>query len=183
LTVSSTTLLTATLALGGLLGFGLASRVLSRGADPFRMASWGALVGVPAFLAVIAAAPMQAPALFGLGAFLIGFGGGLFSHGTLTATMNLAPPEQTGLALGAWGAVQATVAGVAVAVGGITRDVVAAAATAQGMSPALGYNVVYAIEVLLMLATLVVFAPLLRRRAVPPLRVEAHVLEGDSATG
>ena len=38
LTVGATTRLTATLALGGLLGFGLASRVLSRGSDPFRMA-------------------------------------------------------------------------------------------------------------------------------------------------
>ena len=45
LTVGSTTKLTATLAVGGLFGFALASRVLSRGADPFRMACWGALVG------------------------------------------------------------------------------------------------------------------------------------------
>jgi BCD family chlorophyll transporter-like MFS transporter len=35
LTVSATTRLTATVAIGGLLGFGLASRVLTRGADPF----------------------------------------------------------------------------------------------------------------------------------------------------
>ena len=53
LTVGDTTKLTATLAVGGLFGFGLASRVLSRGADPFRMASFGALVGVPAFACVI----------------------------------------------------------------------------------------------------------------------------------
>ena len=50
LTVGETTKLTATLAIGGLFGFGLASRVLSRGFDPFRMASYGALVGIPAFL-------------------------------------------------------------------------------------------------------------------------------------
>ena len=49
LTVGDTTKLTATLAIGGLLGFGLASRVLSRGADPFTMASYGALIGIPAF--------------------------------------------------------------------------------------------------------------------------------------
>jgi BCD family chlorophyll transporter-like MFS transporter len=75
---------------------------------------------LPAFLAVSAAAPLQLPWLFALGVLLIGFGGGLFSHGTLTATMNLAPPQQAGLALGAWGAVQATAAGLAVATGGIT---------------------------------------------------------------
>ena len=63
LTVGDTTKLTATLAAGGLLGFGLASRVLSRGADPFRMASYGALVGIPAFVAVIASAPLSVPAV------------------------------------------------------------------------------------------------------------------------
>ena len=57
LSVGSTTLLTATLAFGSLIGFGLASKKLSRGADPFRMASIGALVGIPAFAAVIIAAP------------------------------------------------------------------------------------------------------------------------------
>ena len=34
-------------------------------------------------------------------------------------------PEQAGLALGAWGAVQASAAGIAVALGGIIRDVAA----------------------------------------------------------
>ena len=119
LSVGMTTRLTATLALGGLLGFSVASRVLSRGFDPFRMASYGALVGVPAFLAVILAAPLSSTLLFGFGTLLIGFGAGLFGHGTLTATMNRAPPSQRGLALGAWGAVQASAAGIAVAVGGI----------------------------------------------------------------
>ncbi len=55
LSVGATTKLTATLAMGGLIGFGLASRVLSRGFDPFKMAIYGAAVGIPAFLAVILA--------------------------------------------------------------------------------------------------------------------------------
>ena len=164
LSVSATTRLTATLALGGLLGFGLASRVLSRGADAFRMARYGAWLGLPAFLAVSAAAPLQWPWLFALGVLLIGFGGGLFSHGTLTATMNLAPPQQAGLALGAWGAVQATTAGAAVAVGGITRDLVSARAPSWGLGPETGYVVVYSIEIALLLATLAVMLPLVRQR-------------------
>ena len=110
LAVSRTTLLTAAMAAGGLIGFSLASYVLSRGFDAFRMASLGAMLGVPAFVLVILAAPLLSPVLFGLGTFLIGFGAGLFGHGTLTATMNHAPPDQRGLALGAWGAVQATAA-------------------------------------------------------------------------
>ena len=172
--VGATTQLTATLAIGGLLGFALASRVLGRGADPFRMASLGTLVGVPAFISVIAAAPLQMPALFGLGVWMIGFGGGLFAHGTLTATMNLAPPQQAGLALGAWGAVQATAAGVAVALGGVIRDVLAGLGRSDLVpalkAPASAYTAVYALEIMLLLATVVAMAPLLRRRntALPP---------------
>jgi BCD family chlorophyll transporter-like MFS transporter len=174
LSVSSTTRLTATLALGGLLGFGLASRVLGRGADSFRIARHGAAVGVPAFVAVIAAAPLGSPWLFALGVLLIGFGGGLFSHGTLTATMNLAPREQTGLALGAWGAVQATAAGLAVALGGLLRDaasgLVASGALATGASAAAGgYMLVYAIEIALLVATLMAATPLLRGASARPV--------------
>jgi BCD family chlorophyll transporter-like MFS transporter len=168
LPVGTTTKLTATLALGGLAGFALASRVLGRGFDPFRMASIGALVGVPAFLAVIFAAPLGSTALFALGTLMIGFGGGLFGHGTLTATMNLAPRDQTGLALGAWGAVQASAAGVAVAMGGIIRDVVSGQPAFAVLGPASGYTVVYGIEIVLMCATMVAMAPLLRRRGGSP---------------
>ncbi len=168
LTVGSTTKLTATLAIGGLIGFALASKVLSRGTDPFRMASAGALVGIPAFLFVIFSAPLYSPLLFGLGTFLIGFGGGLFGHGTLTATMNRAPAEQRGMALGAWGAVQASAAGIAVAFSGVIRDLVGGMAAqnrfgAALAGPATGYSSVYALEVLLLVATLFAMAPLIRR--------------------
>ena len=162
LSVSSTTKLTATLALGGLFGFALASRVLSRGADPIRMACLGALVGLPSFLSVISAAPSQSAWLFGLGTFGIGFGGGLFGHGTLTATMNSAPKNQAGLALGAWGAVQASAAGFGIALGGIIRDVVAAQDWRTAFGPAAGYVLVYSLEIALLLAALVAMFPLLR---------------------
>ena len=157
LSVSSTTLLTFTLALGGLIGFAWASRVITRGTDPYQMASWGALTGLPAFVCVILAAPMMSVPLFVLGIFLIGLGGGLFAHGTLTASMNLAQPEQTGLAIGAWGAVQATAAGIGVALGGILRDGVA-----QWSDSVTGYTTVYSIEVVMLILTLVAMRPLLR---------------------
>ncbi len=168
LSVASTTRLTATLSLGGLIGFLLASRVLGRGGDPFRMASYGALAGIPGFSFVIFAGPLHSALIFFAGTFLIGFGGGLLSHGTLTATMNHAPEKQRGLALGAWGAVQASAAGIAVAFGGIARDVV------NGMSardvfgralsgPATGYTLVYSLEVVLLVVTLAAMFPLIRR--------------------
>ncbi|MFZ5739101.1 BCD family chlorophyll transporter-like MFS transporter [Rhodopseudomonas thermotolerans] len=168
LSVGDTTKLTAALAVGGLLGFGYASRVLSRGADPFRMASFGALVGIPAFLAVIFSASlsstMASALVFGFGTLMIGFGAGLFGHGTLTATMNAAPKDQVGLALGAWGAVQASAAGVAIALGGILRDLVTAYAPQGWGGAAAGYHFVYYLELVLLIATLVTMFPLTRRR-------------------
>ena len=174
LSVGATTSLTATLAGGGLFGLALASRVLSRGADPFRMASYGVLTGVPAFALVIAAAPYHAPELFAVGTLLIGFGAGLFGHGTLTATMNLAPRSQVGLALGAWGAAQAVAAGLAIAFGGILRDVVASSQIQGLFGNATGYMAVYALEILLLLWTLITMAPLMRQSlGVSPRRSDA----------
>jgi BCD family chlorophyll transporter-like MFS transporter len=105
------------------------------------------------------------PTLFVLGIFLIGLGGGLFAHGTLTATMQLAPPGQIGLAMGAWGAVQATAAGVGMAAGGLVRDGVALIS-----SPVMGYSTVYAIEILLLGLTLWAMGPLMRAPVRSPAR-------------
>jgi BCD family chlorophyll transporter-like MFS transporter len=121
------------------------------------MARAGALVGLPAFAAVIVAAPLASPALFITGTFFIGAGAGLFGHGTLTSTMQMAPPEQAGLALGAWGAVQATAGGLAMGLGGILRDVIA-----SPWGSLAGYEAVYVIELLMLIGTLVLMAPLLR---------------------
>ncbi|MEJ1158547.1 PucC family protein [Prosthecomicrobium sp. N25] len=158
--VSETTRLTATLAAGGLLGFSLASHVLSRGADPIRMAASGAAAGALAFAGVMAAGPAGSTWLFVASVGLIGFGGGLFGHGTLTATMNLAPPAQAGLALGAWGAVQATAAGVGIAVGGLLRDLLGAPARTL-FGPAGDFTAVFALEFALLAATLLIMLPLL----------------------
>lgn len=167
MSVGGTTWLSATLALGGLLGFGLASRWL--GADrlePLPLAAVGVAMGIPAFLAVIASAWWQSTPLFVLGAFGIGFGAGLFGHGTLTATMRAAPEGKEGLALGAWGAAQATAAGVAVAAGGVLRDLVNLWASqhwqgAVQSQAAAGYAFVYALEVALLVVTVVVLARLI----------------------
>ena len=55
-----------------------------------------------------------------MGTCLIGLGGGLFAVGTLMATMSLAGQDHAGLALGAWGAAQATAAGLAVALAALS---------------------------------------------------------------
>jgi BCD family chlorophyll transporter-like MFS transporter len=177
--VGDTTWLTATLAGGGLLGFSAASAILSRGADAARMARAGAWVGIPAFVAVLVSAATQSTALFSLGALLIGFGAGVFGHGTLTMTMNRAPRDQVGLALGAWGAVQATAAGAGMALGGVLRDVVGALAQRGWLgdalaSPVTGYAAVYAIEIVLLAVTLVVMGRLVGRSPTPALATMNH---------
>ena len=159
LSVSDTTLLTALLAFGGLTGFALASNVLGRGADPFRMACGGVLVGIPAFTAVLMSAPQASLLLFSLGTLFIGFGAGLFGHGTLTATMNHAAPGQAGLALGAWGAVQATAAGLAMGLGGIIRDLMALV-----VDSGTAYAFVYSLEVVMLLMTLYAMHPLIAKK-------------------
>jgi len=105
---------------------------------------------------------VESTIVFATGILFIGVGGGLFGHGTLTATMNFAPPGQSGLALGAWGAVQATAAGFAIAAGGIIRDVVDSVYWAP-----LGYEAVYFIEIVMLFLTVVAMAPLIRKS--PPL--------------
>jgi len=167
LTVSETTVLTALLAGGTLVGFAFAARALGQGRDPYRLAALGTLIGLVAFSAVIFAAPLDSALLFRAGTTLIGLGGGLFAVSTLTAIMDLAEGSENGIALGAWGAVQASAAGGAIALGGILRDVISGMAEAGVLGEALahpstGYSVVYHIEILLLFATLVAVGPLVR---------------------
>ena len=72
-----------------------------------------------------------------------------------------------GLALGAWGAAQATAAGLSIAIGGSLRDWIGSAAMSgalgEGMiSPATGYSFVYHVEIGLLFVTLVILGPLVR---------------------
>ena len=167
LSVSATTLLTAVWALSGLAGFVIAARALVARHDGYRIAALGALAGLVGMTAVVFAAPLHAPWMFALGVAFIGFGGGLFAHCTLTAAMSLAPRGQIGLALGVWGAVQATASGGAIALSGLLRDGVTVLATAGDLGVTLagaatGYGVVYTLEILLLFATLVAIGPLVR---------------------
>ncbi len=173
LSVSATTLLTATWAGGALVGFWMAARWLAKRLDPYRMAARGILVGLAAFAAVIFAAPLNSAPLFYVGATLIGFGGGLFGVATLTAAMTMptAGVAGRGLALGAWGAAQATGAGLSIFIGGTLRDLVNHAAGNGTLgealaTPATGYSVVYHTEIGLLFMTLIVLGPLVRVRAM-----------------
>ena len=169
LSVSATTMLTAVYAGGALLGFGLAARWLGRGTDPYRMAGRGILIGIGAFAAVIFAGPLNSAVVFFAGAFGIGLGGGLFSVATLTAAMAMPTGTRAGrgLALGAWGAAQATAAGLSIAFGGALRDSISTLASAGHLgaafdSPTIGYTFVYHTEIGLLFVTLILLGPLVR---------------------
>jgi MFS transporter, BCD family, chlorophyll transporter len=171
LPVSATTSLTALMAGGTLVGLFLAARWLSRGRDAHQLAALGSLIGIGGFSAVIFSAPLESLPLFWLGTAFIGFGGGWFSVGTLTASMALSERGQSGLAIGAWGAVQATVAGGGIALGGALRDVLSSLAVKGALGPGLtsasvGYSFVYHLEIALLFGTLVALGPLVRAGTV-----------------
>ncbi|MEM8870419.1 MAG: PucC family protein [Pseudomonadota bacterium] len=174
LSVAATTVLTALWAGGALFGFAMAGRWLSAGKDPARLAAHGAMAGVAAFSLVVFAAPLQSPLLFYLGATGIGYGAGLFGVATLIYAMAMPKfgSAGAGLALGAWGAAQATAAGVGIALGGTIRDAVGAVAMTGALGPGMaepyiGYTMVYHIEIGLLFITLIAIGPLVRTGRVP----------------
>jgi len=172
LSVAATSLLTAGMALGSVLAFAIAARLLQRGFDAYRLASIGLLIGICAFSAVIFAAPLDSGLLFRFGSFLIGLGGGLFAVSTLFVAMSLERDGLAGLALGAWGAMQATAGGIAVALGGALRDgfetLAATGWFGTAMSePQVAYSIVYHLEIALLFATLIAIGPLVRPAGAP----------------
>ncbi len=162
LSVADTTKLTALFATGTLVGFGLASRLLSGTTEPANLAMIGTAIGVPGFVAIIFASLGGGTPVFLLGTFLVGLGAGLFGHATLTAMMRAAPKDRVGLALGAWGAAQATAAGVGVALAGIVRDIIVGLQAPTGSAAHAPYTIVFTIEAISLIVAIVVILPMAR---------------------
>jgi MFS transporter, BCD family, chlorophyll transporter len=182
LSVGDTTKLTALFAAGTLAGFGTASRVLGQGAFPMTLAVWGAALGIPGFAAIVLSSLVGQIILFLVGTFAIGVGIGLFGHATLTATMRSAPSNRIGLALGAWGAVQATAAGVGVALAGIVRDGLVALPGIAGSGAAAPYNTVFTLEALVLLVAIAVALPLARSGGTSRADDRSRLNEPDEKT-
>ena len=86
-----------------------------------------------------------------------------------TLTMAMCMPVENiigrGLAMGSWGAAQATSAGIGIALGGVLKDVVGEIAMSGGLGvglrdPVIGYMFVYHFEILLIFITLATLGPL-----------------------
>jgi MFS transporter, BCD family, chlorophyll transporter len=167
--VAATTLLTGVMATGAIASFAIAARRAQRGSDPIRLCGAGAVAGMFGFAMIILSAPIESVALLMLGALTIGFGNGLFSVGTLLRVMALPHKGEHGLALGAWGAVQATAAGLAMAAAGGIRDSVMrvmtpGAAPLLENAPSAGYVATYGVAIAGLFVLLVVLGPLAARR-------------------
>ncbi len=170
LSVGSTTGLTGAWAIGALIAFGLCANRLPTGSDPLRLAGFGVVFGIGAFLMTLFAGPLGSVTLLFAGAAAIGFGTGLFSVGTMIAAMGLAKDGSAGMALGAWGAVQASAAGAGIALGGLIRDGMTQVALSSAMGTTLadrttGYGTVYVLEVILLLVTLLLLGPVVGKLA------------------
>jgi BCD family chlorophyll transporter-like MFS transporter len=86
----------------------------------------------------------------------------------LLNAMEMPEGELTGLVLGAWGAVQASAAGLAMVVGGVLRDLVGALAESGWLgqalaSPVTGYSFVFHLEMYLLFVVLIALGPLVKR--------------------
>lgn len=172
LSVASTTVLTALLSAGTIGGFLLASRFLTQGLSACLVAVFGAMVGLIAFPTVILSEAVSSIVVFQIGSTLLGVGTGLFLIGTLTAAMDLARDGESGLAMGSWGAVYATATGCGIALGGVIRDWISAAALNGQLGNTLanlstGYVAVYSLEIILLFVTLVAIGPLVRHGRIP----------------
>jgi len=171
LDVGMTSALTALSSGGALLAFMLSARWLSGGLNACRLASFGVLLGLPAFALVIFSGPLEATWMFRIGVSLIGLSGGLFSVGMLVTAMGMGQHVDggrlSGLVVGTWGAVQATSAGAAMAVGGALRDGVSVLAMSGALGEALvtpitAYSFVYHLEIYLLFVVLVALGPMVR---------------------
>ena len=167
LTVSATTLLTAVWVTGAVLGLALAAKGFNDKINPANFSALALIIGLIGFLLIIFSHPTDLTLLYFCGACLIGFGSGLFAVSTLTMAMCM-PVENIigrGLALGSWGAAQATSAGFGVALGALLKDFIGKLALDGSLGvglidPAIGYIFVYHLEILFIFITLAVLGPL-----------------------
>jgi len=168
LSVSATTNLTALWVLGALMGLGVAARGFKKNIKPVSFCTISLLIGILGFLSIIFSYPMNIVFLYFLGAFLIGFGSGLFAVSTLTIAMGMPVKGNVvgrGLALGSWGAAQATAIGVGVALGALIKDFISTLALQGFLGDALnnlstGYSFVYHLEILFIFITIAFLGPL-----------------------
>ena len=154
MSVSATMQLTALWGIATILGVTLAAFFLWRKLAPVLLIGLGCLVGLCGFAVISYASDAALVGPFRVGVGLISLGRGLFLVSSVILVMSLTDVSHAGLFLGIWGIVQAMAQGMGTIGGGIIRDL----AQYQTGSVVLGYTVVYAGSLTLLLVVVLLLA-------------------------
>lgn len=140
MSVAETTQLTALWGLAMLVAIATAGWLLWRGRPAVSLIMLGCIVGAGGFLTISYASDAALVLPFRAGVSLIGIGRGLFIVGSIALVMSLTDVGHAGLLIGLWGVMQGLAQGFGTIGGGLVRDI----AQHQTGSVVLGYTVVYA---------------------------------------
>jgi BCD family chlorophyll transporter-like MFS transporter len=151
MSISATTQLTALWGVSMIAAIVIAGILLWQGGKPVLPILIGCAVGAIGFLVISLASNEANVTMFRIGVSLIGMGRGLFIVGSVAIVMTLADRNHAGLFMGLWGVMQALAQGFGAIGGGLARDV----AEQMTGNVALGYVVVYATALGLLLLALV----------------------------
>lgn len=160
MSVSSTMRLTALWGVATIVGVGAAALFLWRKQAPVFLIGLGCVVGLLGFGVISYAGRDALVGIFQVGVAMISIGRGLFLVGSVILVMSLTDVGHAGLLLGVWGIVQGIAQGIGTIGGGIVRDV----ALFQTGNVAVGYAVVYATSLFLLLAVVLILLLGLGRR-------------------
>lgn len=154
--IRQTTQLTATwggATLLALLGYGF---WLSRRVSKRQGAAIGALLAIGGLALIGLSGALASQPLFVPGVALLGLGTGISTSSNLGLMLDMTTPAQAGLFIGAWSVADSLARGVGTLLGGIGRDVIAAATG----SAVAGYTGVFFAEALILAISLALLAKL-----------------------
>lgn len=173
LPVSATTRLEAIWGIGVFItllgGLGLVYRFGKRA-----NANIGAVVAIVAFALIIISGAIQHVTFFYASVFLLGLGSGLMTVSNLSFMLDMTAPQNVGLYIGAWGVANFVAQSLGTIGGALLRDI----AYRLTGNVALGYMVVFALEIIGLVIALLLF----RTISVEVFRRDAQLNVADVLT-
>lgn len=152
LPVSATTRLEAIWGIGVFItllgGLGLVYRFGKRA-----NANIGAIIAIVAFALIIISGAIHHVAFFYVSVFLLGLGSGLMTVSNLSFMLDMTAPQNVGLYIGAWGVANFVAQSLGTIGGALLRDI----AYRLTGNVALGYMVVFALEIIGLIIALLLF--------------------------
>ncbi len=144
------------------------------------VAFWGGVIAFSGFALIAFSGIIVHQDLFYAGVILLGLGTGLSTVSNLALMLDMTTVSNVGLFIGAWGMANAFSRLVGSVLGGVVRDVVAEVL----LTPILGYVVVFSIEAVLLLISLLLLRYIdisaFRRQVQEPSMLERAALAGES---